>query len=45
MLGSVDEYEQKIATVNRYATDLKLYVPCIMLQYVDKPTRCNTSYE
>ena len=24
---------------------LTLYVPCIILQCVDKPTRCNTSYE
>ena len=24
---------------------LTLYVPCIMFQCVDKPTRCNTSYE
>ena len=25
--------------------DLPLYAPCIMFQCVDKPTRCNTSYE
>ena len=25
--------------------NLTLYVPCIILQCVDKPTRCNTSYE
>ena len=24
---------------------LTLYVPCIIFQCVDKPTRCNTSYE
>ena len=24
---------------------LTLYVPCIMFRYVDKPTRCNPSYE
>jgi hypothetical protein len=27
------------------AKNLTLYVPCIMFQCVDKPTRCNTSYE
>ena len=25
--------------------NLTLYVPCIILQCVDKPTRCNTSYK
>ena len=30
---------------NLQSTNLKLYVPCIMFQCVDKPTRCNTSYE
>ena len=25
--------------------NLTLYVPCIMFQCADKPTRCNTSYE
>ena len=25
--------------------NLTLYIPCIMFQCVDKPTRCNTSYE
>ena len=30
---------------NFHNSFLKLYVPCIMFQCVDKPTRCNTSYE
>ena len=30
---------------NMTAEFLTLYVPCIMFQCVDKPTRCNTSYE
>ena len=30
---------------NQYGQRLPLYVPCIMFQCVDKPTRCNTSYE
>ena len=28
-----------------WKTNLTLYVPCIMFQCVDKPTRCSTSYE
>ena len=38
--GNSNELSDFIKTDN-----LTLYVPCIILQSVDKPTRCNTSYE
>ena len=31
--------------VSPVQSNLMLYVPCIMFRCVDKPTRCNTSYE
>ena len=31
--------------LNQHSANLTLYVPCIMFQCVDKPTRCNTYYE
>ena len=31
--------------LQRSINNLTLYVPCIIFQCVDKPTRCNTSYE
>ena len=40
------DYDEIIQLIlNPASINLTLYVPCIMFQCVDKPTRCNTSYE
>ena len=47
-MNNAGKYTNKLVRVKNGKCEiftLTLYVPCIMSQCVDKPTRCNTAYE